>query len=231
MTELAARSSTARVTIERFGVAAEGVPALVDQVSALPLDDFVASATRTVDGIDALVRSDTAAALPGSVDAALDEARGLIADLRTGGSVENVNAALASLRQLTDELRAANLGAEIAKAGRGGRARRGQRRHRLGRPAGAHRQPAARCRAASISCRSTSSSPPPPACSTAPTPSSPPTASTEVPRGARPVARAGAPADLRAARGRRGRERQRDAGLGRPGGRRDHRGGASACRR
>nr|MBA3324266.1 hypothetical protein [Paracoccaceae bacterium] len=73
-------------------------------------------ATRTVDGIDALVRSDTTAALPGSVDAALDEARGLIADLRAGGSVENVTATLASLRQLTDELKAANLGAEIARA-------------------------------------------------------------------------------------------------------------------
>ncbi len=116
MASLAATLDATRVTIEKFGVAAEGVPALIGQVQDLPLDDFVTSATRTVDGIDALVRSDAAAALPGSVDAALNEARGLIADLRTGGSVENVNAALASLRQLTDELRAANLGAEIAKA-------------------------------------------------------------------------------------------------------------------
>jgi paraquat-inducible protein B len=114
---------TARVTLERFGVAAEGVPALVDQVAAvageargLPLEDFVASATRTVDGIDALVRGEAATALPGSIDAALDEARGLIADLRAGGSVENVGAALASLRALADELRAANLGVEIAEA-------------------------------------------------------------------------------------------------------------------
>jgi paraquat-inducible protein B len=123
MTALAATIDTTRVTIEKFGVAADGVPALIDQVSAvagearaLPLEEFVASATRTIDGIDALVRSDATAALPGSVDAALDEARGLVADLRAGGSVENVNAALASLRQLTDELRAANLGTEIAGA-------------------------------------------------------------------------------------------------------------------
>ena len=116
MTELTRTIETARVTIEKFGLAAEGVPALIGQVQDLPLDDFVASATRTVDGIDALLRSEAATARPGSVDAALGEARGLIADLRAGGSVENVNAALASLRQLTDELRAANLGAEIAKA-------------------------------------------------------------------------------------------------------------------
>jgi paraquat-inducible protein B len=92
------------------------VPALIERVSELPLDDFVASATRTVDGIEALVRSDTTTALPGSVDAALVEARGLITDLRDGGAIETASASLASLRQLTDELRAANLGAEIAKA-------------------------------------------------------------------------------------------------------------------
>ncbi len=62
------------------------------------------------------MRSEQTAALPGSVDAALAEARGLIADLRNGGSIENVNASLLSLRQLTDELRAADLGAEIASA-------------------------------------------------------------------------------------------------------------------
>lgn len=114
---------TTRATIEKFGVAAEGVPALIDRVGAvadetraLPLDEFVASATRTVDGIDALVRSDRVAALPGSVDSALAELRGMIADLRAGGTIENVGATVASLRQITDDLRAADLGAEISNA-------------------------------------------------------------------------------------------------------------------
>lgn len=116
MTSLAATLDTARVTLEKFGVAAEGVPALLDEVATLELEAFVASATRTVDGIDALVRSEAAASLPASVDAALDEVRGLIADLRAGGSVENANATLAALRAMADELRAANLGVEIASA-------------------------------------------------------------------------------------------------------------------
>lgn len=123
VTALTETIETTRTTIEKFGVVADGVPALMTSVSgvadearALPLDEFMASATRTVDGIDALVRSEKFTAIPGSVDDALAEVRGLIADLRAGGTVENVNATVASLRQLTDELRAANLGAEIAKA-------------------------------------------------------------------------------------------------------------------
>ncbi len=123
VTALTETIETTRTTIEKFGVAADGVPALMasvggaaDEARALPLDEFMASATRTVDGIDALVRSEKVAAIPGSVDDALAEIRGLIAELRAGGTVENVNATVASLRQLTDELRAANLGVEIAKA-------------------------------------------------------------------------------------------------------------------
>lgn len=122
MASLADTLETTRVTIQKFGVVADGVPRLVDEtatladrVNALPLDAFIASATRTVDGIDALVRSDGAAALPGSVDATLAEARGLIADLRQGGAVENASATLASLKELTDQLKAADLGAQIAK--------------------------------------------------------------------------------------------------------------------
>jgi paraquat-inducible protein B len=123
MASLADTLETTRVTIEKFGVVADGVPRLVDEtatladrVNALPLDEFIASATRTVDGIDALVRSDSASALPGSVDATLNEARGLIADLRQGGAIENASATLASLKELTDQLKAADLGAQISRA-------------------------------------------------------------------------------------------------------------------
>ncbi len=114
---------TTRATIEQFGTAAEGVPelldrvtALTDQVGALPLDAFLASATETVDGIDTLVRSEDVGELPDAVNAALAEMRGLIAELRSGGAVGNVNASLASLRLIVEDLQAANLGAEIGRA-------------------------------------------------------------------------------------------------------------------
>lgn len=123
MASLADTLDAARATIEKFGVAAEGVPRLVDQtatladrVGGLPLDEFIASATRAVDGIDALVRSEAATGLPGSVTATLDQARGLIADLRTGGAIDNASATLAALKDLTDQLKAADLGAQIARA-------------------------------------------------------------------------------------------------------------------
>jgi len=112
-----------RETVERLGVAAESLPQLIDgataataRVEALPLDQLLASATRTVDGIDALVRSNRVEEIPASVDAVLAEARALIAELREGGAIENASGALASLRALTDQLRAADLGIEVAKA-------------------------------------------------------------------------------------------------------------------
>ncbi len=120
---LAATLDTARLTIEKFGTAADGVPGLLDRastladrVNALPLDAFLASATDTVNGVDALIRSDGVTTVPAAVNTALAEARGLIADLRTGGAVSNVNDSLAALRLILDDLRAANLGAEIARA-------------------------------------------------------------------------------------------------------------------
>ncbi len=120
---LAATLDTTRQTIEKFGTAADGLPAVLAQVealtvtvNALPLDDFLTRAASTVDGIDTLLRSEGVANLPVSVDAALAEARGLIADLRTGGAIEDVTGTLASLRAITEDLQQANLGAEIAQA-------------------------------------------------------------------------------------------------------------------
>lgn len=123
MASLADTIDATRATVEKFGVAAEGVPQLLEQttrladrVNGLPLDEFIASATRTVDGIDALARGEAATALPGSVNATLAEARGLIADLRNGGAVADATATLATLKELTDQLKAANLGAQIGQA-------------------------------------------------------------------------------------------------------------------
>jgi paraquat-inducible protein B len=108
--------ASTKASLESVGTAADGVPKLVAEVEALaaearalPLSELVASATRLVDDVDAFIESEGVASLPGSVEASLGELRGVVADLRTGGAVENVNATLATVRQMTDELAAARL--------------------------------------------------------------------------------------------------------------------------
>ena len=59
-----------------------------------------------VDGIDAFVKSEDVASLPASVQASLADLRGVVSDLRTGGAIDNVNASLASVRQITREMAA-----------------------------------------------------------------------------------------------------------------------------
>lgn len=105
-----------RTAVASIGAAADGVPTLLDeiegvaaQVRALPADELVASATRLVDNLDAFVKSDGVANVPGSVNDSLAELRGLVADLRAGGAVDNANATLASVRKITDDLARAEL--------------------------------------------------------------------------------------------------------------------------
>lgn len=107
---------TTKTAVASVGTAVEGVPELLTEIEAvavqvrsLPLDDLLASAGRVVDGVDELVRSEAVAGIPPEVAASLAELRGIVADLRSGGAVDNVNASLASLRQMTDELARARL--------------------------------------------------------------------------------------------------------------------------
>ena len=105
-----------RTAVASIGAAADGVPALLDQiegvaakVQALPADQLVASASGLIDTIDAFVKSEGVANVPASVNASLAELRGLVADLRAGGAVDNANATLASVRRITDDLAGAEL--------------------------------------------------------------------------------------------------------------------------
>ena len=105
-----------RTAVASIGAAADGVPALLDQiegvaakVQALPADQLVASASGLIDTIDAFVKSEGVANVPASVNASLAELRGLVADLRAGGAVDNANATLASVRRITDDLARAEL--------------------------------------------------------------------------------------------------------------------------
>jgi paraquat-inducible protein B len=112
--------ATAKASLASIGTAADGVPKLIDEIEALaakltdlPLDQLAASAKDVVDGIDAFVRSEGVANLPASVQASLDDLRGVVADLRTGGAVDNVNATLASVRSVADQAAEADLVARL----------------------------------------------------------------------------------------------------------------------
>ncbi len=72
------------------------IEALTIRANQLELDALVTSAASTLDAIDAFVASEDTRALPGSLNGALDELRAVMAELRAGGAVENVNTLLAS---------------------------------------------------------------------------------------------------------------------------------------
>ena len=75
------------------------IEALTAKANSLEFEALVASATQTLDSIDRLIGSDDAAALPASLNGALDQMRGFLAEVREGGAIENVNAALASANE------------------------------------------------------------------------------------------------------------------------------------
>lgn len=105
-----------KTAVASIGAAADGVPPLLDQIEgvaaevrALPTEELVASANRLVDTLDAFVKSEGVANVPASVNDSLAELRGLVADLRAGGAVDNANATLASVRRITDDIARAEL--------------------------------------------------------------------------------------------------------------------------
>ena len=103
---LVATLAAARAAAEDVAAATDAVPAVVEDVSQLtatlrdlPLEPLVARATSLVGSADALVNQETTRALPGALSGALTELQTALSELREGGTVENVNAALASARR------------------------------------------------------------------------------------------------------------------------------------
>ncbi len=92
-----------QIAAGNVGTASADLPELMDnlnalsaRVEALPLDQLVTSATEVVQTADRLLASEGMAEVPPNLAAALDELRALLADLREGGAVNNLNATLAS---------------------------------------------------------------------------------------------------------------------------------------
>jgi len=75
------------------------IEAFTARANELELAALVTSATASLDAIDAFLGTDDAVAFPGEANAALSTMRALLDDVRAGGAVENVNAALASANE------------------------------------------------------------------------------------------------------------------------------------
>ncbi len=69
------------------------------RANALELEALVNSATASLSSIDALIGTEDAIAFPAEANAALATLRALLDDVREGGAVQNVNAALASANE------------------------------------------------------------------------------------------------------------------------------------
>lgn len=89
-------------------VAAEVPPVLtdlrgvLDKVRQLKAEELVEAATSLVEGADQFVRSDDTQALAPALSGALQEVQSVLAELRAGGTVENVNGTLSSARDAAD---------------------------------------------------------------------------------------------------------------------------------
>ena len=122
---LAATIESAEAAAANINEATTGLPAitaelqaLAEQARSLELDALVDSATQTLVSIDRLIASEDTQDLPASLSAALDEMRLVLTEVREGGAIENVNAALASANEAAEAIEeaAASLPALAAQA-------------------------------------------------------------------------------------------------------------------
>ncbi|MGR3756243.1 MAG: MlaD family protein [Tranquillimonas sp.] len=105
---LAAIDATATAANDVSG-SVEGVPALVteiravaDQARDLPLRDLTERASDLLASANGLVASEDTARLPARLNEALSELAAILADIRQGGAVENVNQTLAAAQRAAE---------------------------------------------------------------------------------------------------------------------------------
>lgn len=94
-----------------ISTATQDVPGLIEDVrevaakaAAMELEELVSEVTGLVESAEALIGTDAARQLPVSLNQALDEVGTALAELREGGTVEAVNAALSSAEQAADSV-------------------------------------------------------------------------------------------------------------------------------
>jgi paraquat-inducible protein B len=93
--------ATVNTAAERLPPLIDSLTALSDRATELPLDELLASATGLVDSLDGWLATDGMQDLPLALGQSLDQLRLTLAELRAGGTVENVNATLASVDRAT----------------------------------------------------------------------------------------------------------------------------------
>lgn len=121
---LLATVDTVRATATAAETALADMPALIDRVeevaarvAALPLDRIVTDAGDLIAALDALVAAPETQALPGEVNAAVAELRGLLTDLRSGPLLSDAEATAAAARAAAEDIASAAAAAETAIAG------------------------------------------------------------------------------------------------------------------
>ncbi|MEP2640670.1 MlaD family protein [Roseobacter sp.] len=94
---------------EAVNASVAGIPELINNLSAvaakaeaMPLDALTVQLTDMLSSADDILSAPAAQDLPASLAAALDELNATLSELRNGGAVANVNAALASTREAAD---------------------------------------------------------------------------------------------------------------------------------
>jgi paraquat-inducible protein B len=107
--KLSAALSDASAASQGVSDAVSGVPDLVARLDAVAqkaesveIDALATELTALIRSADALIAGEGAQALPGTLNATLDELRSVLAQLREGGVVENATAALGSARDAAD---------------------------------------------------------------------------------------------------------------------------------
>ena len=105
---------SAAAAAKNVELAAEGLPEItaqierfVERANELELQSLVDNANETLASIEAFMDQDSTRAVPENLNGALDELRAILGELREGGAVENVNAALAAARQAAQAIEAA----------------------------------------------------------------------------------------------------------------------------
>lgn len=100
--------ASADTAVQAVAQAAEGVPGLLSELEglarvagALPLETLTTRASDILATLDGLFGSEETAALPGALADTLGELRAALVELREGGAVESVNAALLAAQEAT----------------------------------------------------------------------------------------------------------------------------------